>query len=65
MLHENIKAAMRDRGLTQADVAAALGMSQAAISRKLSGQSGWRHPEIVKVAVLLAVDVGSLFDESI
>lgn len=50
-------------GMTQGQLAAALGLTQAAVSRKLSGGRPWFPNELANVAMLLRVPVGELFGE--
>lgn len=49
--------------MTQGRLAAALGLTQAAVSRKLSGERPWFPAELVEVAEALRVSVGELFGE--
>ena len=46
---------LADRGVTQQQVADLLGLSQAAVSRKVNGQRPWRLEEVRQVAGLLGV----------
>lgn len=50
---EAIRAQMSAQNITQHDVAAALGISQQSVSRRLSGLTGWSVDELVAVADLL------------
>ena len=50
-------------GMSQGRLAAALGLTQAAVSRKLSGERPWFAAELVDVAAVLHVSVGELFGE--
>lgn len=46
---------IHDRGLSQADVAETLGVTQATVSRKLSGKSGLSLPQVRALAALLQI----------
>lgn len=50
-------------GMTQWDLAARLGLTQATVSRKLRGQRAWFAAELVTVAGVLGCPVGELFGE--
>lgn len=54
---------MDARGITQTSMAARMGITQAAISRKLSGERPWFADELATVAGILGVQVGELFGE--
>lgn len=54
---------MADRGMTQGAMAARVGITQAAISRKLSGERPWFADELAVAADILGVSVGELFGE--
>jgi transcriptional regulator with XRE-family HTH domain len=55
-MHEpRLSQMLTDRGLTQREVADALGLSQATVSRKVAGRVGWKVSELASVAVLLDV----------
>jgi transcriptional regulator with XRE-family HTH domain len=55
-MHEpRLSQMLTDRGLTQREVADALGLSQATVSRKVAGRVGWKVSELASVAVLLGV----------
>lgn len=49
--------------MTQSDMAARMDITQAAISRKLSGERPWFADELALVAGILGVSVGELFGE--
>lgn len=49
--------------MTQGQLAAALGLTQAAVSRKLSGDRPWFADELANVSGVLSVSVGELFGE--
>lgn len=59
----NVSLIMRMRGKTQAQLAAALGMTQASASRRISGLSPWTPDELEATAAFLNVAVGRLFEE--
>ncbi|UVK60171.1 helix-turn-helix DNA binding domain protein [Arthrobacter phage Kels] len=50
-------------GMTQWDLAARLGLTQATVSRKLHGSRPWFATELVAVAGALGMGVGELFGE--
>ncbi|WNO27601.1 helix-turn-helix DNA binding domain protein [Arthrobacter phage SerialPhiller] len=50
-------------GMTQWDLAARLGLTQATVSRKLHGSRPWFASELVTVAGALGMSVGELFGE--
>lgn len=56
----NIKAEMARAGVKQAQVAAALNLSQAATSRRLTGWTPWRVGEVQTVAEVLGVPLSAL-----
>lgn len=56
----NIRAHMERAGVTQAQLAEHLGLTQAAISRRLTGRVPWRVAELVAVAQKLGVPVADL-----
>ena len=56
----DVRAAMRRRHVTQAALAAALSLSQAAVSRRLSGSVDFTVTELHIAATLLDVDVAEL-----
>lgn len=50
-------------GMTQWDLAARLGLTQATVSRKLRGHRPWFASELVTVAGVLGCSIGELFGE--
>ena len=56
----NIDLLMRDRGMSQADLALALGIKQPGVSERLRGITPWRIPEIEAVARILGCRSDSL-----
>lgn len=59
----NIRAEMARAGLRQSHLATALGLPQAAISRRLTDLTPWRVGEVQVVANLLGVPLTTLLDE--
>ena len=51
---------MRRAGKRQVDVAQALGLTQSAVSARLSDQIPWRLRELQQIATLLGVPVAEL-----
>jgi len=58
-----IRAGLARRGLTQGDLAAALGLSQAAVSRRLTGEVPIDVEELTAVADWLGVPLSALLAE--
>jgi len=56
----NIKAEMARAGVRQAQLAAALNLPQAAISRRLTNRTPWRVKEVQAVAEFLRVPLSAL-----
>ena len=52
----SIREAMRQAGISQARLAGELGMTQQAISRRLTGEVAWSLPEIERTSIVLGVD---------
>ncbi len=57
---QEVRANMARRGRTQSDIATALGISQTAISRRLSGSVPWDVNELELVATALDVPIAEL-----
>ncbi len=57
---QEVRANMARRGRTQSDIATALGISQTAISRRLSGFVPWDVNELELVATALDVPLADL-----
>lgn len=51
---------MREKGITQTALAQMIGLSQSALSRKLSGVRGWDIGELIEVAGILNVPITDL-----
>lgn len=56
---------MADAGMTQGQLAEAMGLTQAAISRKIAGERPWFPGELMDAAGILDMTVGELFGESV
>lgn len=54
---QQIRAAMAARGVSQAQLAAALGLTQSSISRRLAGSQPFRTDELEAVAAHLGVRI--------
>ena len=54
---------LAEAGMTQGQLAAAMGLTQAAVSRKLSGERPWFPGELMDAARILDMTVGELFGE--
>lgn len=52
--------AMREQGITQTAMAEMIGLSQSALSRKMSGVRGWDIGELIEVAGILGVPITDL-----
>lgn len=52
--------ALKDKGITQLQLADALGVTQATVSRKVSGASAWKIAELRQVADLLGVSAAEV-----
>jgi transcriptional regulator with XRE-family HTH domain len=59
----NVKIAMMMRGVGQPALAAALGVTQPSVSRRLSGHTPWTPDELEAAATLLGVSIGRLFEK--
>lgn len=60
-VHERMVAA----GMTQGQLAAAMGLTQAAVSRKMAGERPWFPADLEAAARVLGMTVGELFGESV
>jgi transcriptional regulator with XRE-family HTH domain len=63
-LNGNVRAEMARRGLTQSDLATKAGMSQPALSRRLTGDAEWTVSELYAVAMVLRVQVTALLPKA-
>lgn len=59
-ISRNIRAEMARAGVTQAQLAVAIALSQSAISRRLSGEADWTVIELYAVAEALGCDPHAL-----
>lgn len=62
---DNIRAEMARRRFSQTDLAGVLGRSQAAVSRRLAGETDFSLREITTIAGWLGVSVSSLLNENV
>lgn len=60
----SIRAEMARRGVTQAQLATHLGISQSRVSARIRGKCDWSVTELTKTAELLNVPVLSLLTDS-
>lgn len=60
-----IRAEMARSNTTQHDVARRLGISQAAVSRRLRGEIPFDADELIALADMLGVTIASLFGEDV
>lgn len=56
----NVRALMSDRGVTQQQLGAAMQLSQAAISYRLTGRTPWDVVEVDQLAGIFGVEPASL-----
>lgn len=61
--NRRLRAAMAAYGLDQGDLAVVLNLGQSAVSRRLTGHTPWRLPELQAIAEHLAVPVADLLDD--
>lgn len=61
---DSIRAEMARRKITQVEVAVALGVSTAAVNRRLAGDVVWNVAELAAVAQLLGMDSRDLLPAS-
>lgn len=59
---ENIRALMARRGIKQPQIMALLGLSQPAVSRRLSGQLSWNIDELERIGGAFGVSVAELLN---
>lgn len=59
-----VRGAAAEKRLTQANLAAALSMSEMAISRRMSGSTPFAPEELIRAAQFLGRSVGSFFGEA-
>ena len=60
----NVRAEIARRGMTQAEVAAAMGVSQSQFSKRLRGTIPFNINELSTIATLLDVPLGDLLPRS-
>lgn len=59
-----VKAGLARRGLTQKDLAVALGMTETTLSGRLRGRSAFDTDELLVVAATIGVSIADLFPTS-
>ena len=64
-LNPSIRAEMARAGLTQMQLSQKLGMSQSALSRRLSSDAEWSVGELVALADILGVPAARLLAEAV
>lgn len=62
LVGRNVRAEMIRRGRTQDALASRLGLSQAAVSKRLNGRTPWDVNELAAIAALLEVPLATLLD---
>lgn len=63
-LSANVRAEMARHGLTQADVATILGVSQVSVSARLRGKVAWRVNDVQVLAAHLGIPTTALLGET-
>lgn len=63
LVAENVRAELARRRLTQEQAGAAIGLTQKAMSRRLTGEVEFSASELQKLAGLLEVPAGTLLGE--
>lgn len=58
----NVRAEVARAGASQTDIAAVLGLSQAGVSRRLSGRVDFSATELTKLAAYLKVPASAFFE---
>jgi len=58
---QNVRYIMHARGISQVQLALEVGLTQAAVSRRISGATDWTPDEMVDTARILKVSVDTLF----
>lgn len=61
----NVRVAMVRRGLTQADLAAAVGVNQQGVSKRMNGQVTWSIHELISAARALNAPLSDLIPDSL
>ena len=62
MLFSKLVGRMAEKGLTQGDVAKALGITSTTLRKKLKGLCDWKLTEIYKLIDLLSISYEEVFD---
>jgi transcriptional regulator with XRE-family HTH domain len=61
---DNVRAEVARRRASQSEIAEALGLHQAGVSRRLSGRTEWTGSELATLAEVLQVPVSAFFPQS-
>ena len=60
LVSQEVRAWMARQGIKQAELAEALGITQQAVSHRLTGRTSWNLDDLEPVAALLGVSVSEL-----
>jgi hypothetical protein len=61
---DNVRAEVARRRVPQAEIAEALGLHQAGVSRRLAGRTEWTGTELSRLAEVLQVPVAAFFPQT-
>lgn len=64
-LGARVREALRAEGRTQTELATALGITQAAVTRRLTGRIAWKVTDLAPTAELLGVTVPQLLGKEV
>ena len=60
--HEELRAMMRYKGIAQTRVAALMGISQVALTKKLSGDIRWTLEDVYRIGLILSIPTNELLN---